>query len=208
MIGDHFSKTKKRKTTRHFRPTFKMPRLRLPRPESGLLALVDELLLSVIDQIDCHESLCNLAATCLRFQGLVEPYVWRSLFITNGSHAHNVACALDSHEPRTSYVYDLSVRYPYDQSSGIEQLNQFIGWMTKLRHLTIESPCPNNNEFHHSTYFDEATKIDYKALLEAAVYPRPGSSPTLPMLQSRKYAALMSMMSTDDTSYTAWTRAR
>ncbi|KAF1950632.1 hypothetical protein CC80DRAFT_539515 [Byssothecium circinans] len=184
MPGGDSSNTKKRKTTRHFCPVFKMSRPALPRAETGDLDLVDELLLSIIDQIDSHDTLCKFAASCSRFQGLVEPYVWRNLFITNGEHARRVASALDNRESRTSYIHELSIRYPFDQSAGIEQLSQWIAWMDKLRHLTIESPCPNNNEFHHTTYFDEATKIDYKSLLEAAVLPRPGSPPALPMLQS------------------------
>jgi hypothetical protein len=182
-------RTKKRKT-RQFRPIFKMPRqIEPPQPyqDSGLPAFADELLLAIIEKIDSHSALCNLAATSSRFQGLVEPYVWRSLLVTHGEHARDIAHALDSREGRPSYVYELSVRYPHDKSNGIEELTHFIGLMEKLRHLTIESPCPNNSEYARPIYFDGFTKIDYRALLEAATYPRAGLSPALPMLQSRKH---------------------
>ncbi|PVH96988.1 hypothetical protein DM02DRAFT_616813 [Periconia macrospinosa] len=154
------------------------------RSTSKLLALVDELLLAVIDQIDFHSTLCNLAATSSRFQGLAEPYVWRTLLVTSGAHARNIAYALDSREERSSYVQELSIQYPDDRRDGIEELNHFIGLMSRLRHLTIESPCPNNSEWlGPAIYFDGSTRIDYPTLLEASVFPRPGLPSVLPMLQ-------------------------
>ncbi|CAI6342187.1 unnamed protein product [Periconia digitata] len=179
------SRAKKRKT-RHFRPVFRMSRATEPPqqpPSSILSALVDEVLLSIIDQIDSRENLINLACTCARFQSLVEPYLWRSLFVTRGDHAREVACALDSREQRPSHVRELSIRYRDEDREGIEELNHFIGLMDKLRHLTIESPCPNNSEWHNK-HFDGSTRIDYTTLLEAAVYPRAGLPAILPALQS------------------------
>jgi hypothetical protein len=179
----------KRRKTRHVRISLKLDRTmekKLQPQHSALLCLVDELLLAVIDQINSREALCNLAATCLRLQGLAEPYIWRSLLVTKGSHARRIADALDSWGPRPSHVHELSIRYPDDQREGIEELNHFIGLMEKLRHLTIESPCPNNTEWTQNTYFDSSTKIDYRGLFEAAVYPQPSVPPALPLLQSRK----------------------
>ena len=183
-----FAGAKKRKI-RHFRPVLKMHRpteSQVQAPQSGLLSLVDELLLAIIDQIDSKETLRNLASTCARFQGLTEPYIWRSLLVTKGSYAGRVAAALDSLESRPSYVHDLSICYPDEEREGIEELNHFIGQMEKLRHLKIESPCPNNSEWSRKTYFDGSTRIDYLALLEAAVYPFAGVQPPLQMLQSRE----------------------
>jgi hypothetical protein len=180
----------KKRKIRQFRPVFKMNRpidSQLQTPQSGILVLVDELLLAIIDQIDSKQTLVNLASTCSRFQGLVEPYIWRTLLVTRGSYAQRLAAALDSREIRPSYVHDLSIRYPDTAREGIEELNHFIGQMDKLRHLTIESPCPNNSEWTQDTYFDGHTRIDYQALLEAAVLPFSGMPPALPLLQSRKF---------------------
>ena len=152
--------------------------------QSGLLALVDELLLSIIDQIDSRDALCNLASTCRRFQGLTEPYIWRSLLVTHGDRAKSIAAALDLREARSDYVQELAVRYPDNDREGIQELNHFIVLMQKLKHLTIESPCPNNVEWNDAKEFDGWTKIDYATLLEASVYPRNGIEPTLSMLQS------------------------
>jgi hypothetical protein len=188
MPDTHPHQAKKRRI-RHFRPIFsqsRLPAMVADVPQTGLLALVDELLLSIIDQIDSHDALCNLAASCRRFQGLTEPYVWRSLLVTSGDRAKSIAAALDTRETRSSYIQELSIRYPDCNRDGIQELNYFIVLMDKLRHLTIESPCPNNSEWKNDLEFDGWTKIDYTTLLEASVYPRKGISQTLPMLQSRK----------------------
>lgn len=189
MPNISFAGAKKRKT-RHpsyvFRPARLDPGItQMGLAQGGLLSLVDELLLGIIDQIDSHEILCNLAATCMRFQGLVEPYIWRSLLVLKGSHARRIATALDDREERMDYIHELSIRYKDDYRDGIEELNHFTGLMTKLRHLTVESPCPNNSEWRSGVYFDGWSRIDYSNLLASAVYPRMDMPLVLPDLQSR-----------------------
>lgn len=155
--------------------------------ERGLLSLVDELLLNIIDHIDNHAALCNLAATCTRFQDLVEPYIWRKLLVLTGAHARGIAMALDSREDRVECIKEISIRYKDDYRSGIEELNHFMGLMENLRHLTLESPCPNNSEWRQGVYFDGWSRIDYTNLLASAVYPRQGLPLALPLLQSCKF---------------------
>ncbi|KAI2487091.1 hypothetical protein Ptr902_01224 [Pyrenophora tritici-repentis] len=153
--------------------------------ESGLLRLVDELLLNIIDHIDARDALCSLAATCSRFQGLVEPYIWRDVLVLKGEHAGRIATALDSREERTDYIKDLAIRYQDGFRDGISELNHFMGFMGKLRHLHIESPCPNNSEWQAGpVYFDGYSRIDFQNLIASAVYPRLGMQMALPMLQS------------------------
>ncbi|KAH7082843.1 hypothetical protein BKA63DRAFT_404109 [Paraphoma chrysanthemicola] len=188
MPSISFAGAKKRKT-RHPGYTFRMSRsapgsTQLALANHGLLSLVDELLLNIIDFIDSHKALCQLAATCMRFQGLVEPYVWRNLLVLKGSHALQIARALDSREERIEYIQNMSIRYEDDHRSGIEELNHFLGIMGKLRHLTLETPCPNNAEWRAGVYFDGWSRIDFMNLLASAVYPRLGLSLALPMLQS------------------------
>lgn len=212
MPNISFAGAKKRKI-RHYRPIFKMHRqaeTQQSSQQSGLLSLVDEILLTIIDHIDSRETLYNLAATCSHLQGLTEPYIWRSLLVTKGDHARDIARALDSREERVSSIHELSIRYPDERRNGIEKLNHFIGMMDKLRHLTIESPCPNNTEWSRGTYFDGWTRIDYRSLLEAAVYPRAGLSPALPMLQSSKPTVRVAVwyQTIDSPSNTTRTRPR
>lgn len=189
MPNISFAGAKKRKT-RHSGYVFKMSRQEqdygLPSP-SGILSLVDELLLNIIDHIDSREALVTLASTCMRFQSLVEPYIWRDLLVLTGHHARNISQALDVSERRVEYVQSLSVRYEDKHRQGIEELNFFISLMSKLRHLTIESPCPNNSEWRGpGHYFDGYSRIDYTDLLARAVYPRAELPLALPMLQTCK----------------------
>ncbi|KAF2848330.1 hypothetical protein T440DRAFT_454467 [Plenodomus tracheiphilus IPT5] len=188
MPNISFAGAKKRKT-RHSGYIFRMARqepgvTQMGLAPSGLLSLVDELLLSIVDQIDAHETLCNLAATCMRFQGLIEPYIWRSLLVLKGDHARRIATALDSRADRMDFIQELAIRYKDEYRDGIEELNHFMAFMTRLRHLTIETPCPNNSEWRRGMYFDGWSRIDYTNLLAAAVYPRVDIPLALPVLQS------------------------
>lgn len=191
MPNISFAGAKKRKT-RHSSRTFTKARQEpgitmLGPAESGLLRLVDELLLNIIDHIDARDALCSLAATCTRFQGLVEPYIWRDILVVKGDHARRIATALDSRDERTDYIKDLSIRYQDVHRDGISELNHFMGLMGKLRHLHIESPCPNNSEWQAGpVYFDGYSRIDYQNLIASSVYPRLGMQLALPMLQSCK----------------------
>lgn len=190
MPNISFAGAKKRKT-RHPGFVFKMSRRDLDyktAPPSGLLSLVDELLLNIIDHIDSREALVTLALTCMRFQSLVEPYIWKDLLVLTGRHARHISQALDSSDTRVDCVQSLSVRYEDKHKHGIEELNFFISLMSRLRHLTIESPCPNNSEWRAGNYFDGHSRIDYKNLLAGAVYPRAGVPRTLPILQTRRFS--------------------
>jgi hypothetical protein len=194
MPNISFAGAKKRKT-RHSGYTFSKARQEpgmtmLGPAANGLLRLVDELLLNIIDYIDARDALCSLAATCTRFQGLVEPYIWRDLQVIKGSHAQNIATAFDSRDQRTDYIQDLSIRYADDFRDGIEDLNHHTGLMSRLRNLHIESPCPNNSEWQmNDIYFDGYSRIDYTNLLASAVYPRIGAPLALPTLQSCKLSS-------------------
>ncbi|KAF2621972.1 hypothetical protein BU25DRAFT_378677 [Macroventuria anomochaeta] len=182
------SAAKKRKT-RHSGRDFKMTRQEpgatmLALADTGLLRLVDELLLNVLDHIASLRDLCNFAATCARLQGLAEPYVWRSLLVLSGTHARNIAAVLDRREERADFVQELSIRYKDQNKEGIEDLNHWLTLMSKLRHLTLESPCPNNTEWRQGEVFDGWSRINYSNLMASAVFPREGLPVALPMLQS------------------------
>jgi hypothetical protein len=209
MPNISFVGAKKRKT-RHSGYVFRMTRqepgsTQLALASSGLLSLVDELLLNIIDHIDSKEALCYFALTCTRFQGLVEPYIWRDLLVLTGGHARRIMQALDSREERVEYIQSLSIRYKEGVKEGIEELNHFIALMSRLKHFTLESPCPNNDEWRSGLFFDGYSRIDYTNLLASAVYPRIGHPLALPMLQSRKHEAQLSIPDVlTCSSYTAW----
>jgi hypothetical protein len=191
MPNISFAGAKKRKT-RHsgykFRMSWQGPgSSQLALASNGLLSLVDELLLNIIDYVDSRQALCYLASTCMRFQALVEPYIWRELLVLTGSHARRITEAFDSRDERVDYVQSISIRYKDEYKEGIEELNHHIALMSKLRHLMLESPCPNNSEWRSGLFFDGYSRIDFTNLLASAVYPRSGLEPALPMLQSCMY---------------------
>lgn len=154
--------------------------------DHGLLRLVDELLLSILDNIPSRRDIRNFAGTCTRLQGLAEPYIWRSLLVLSGTHARDIATALDKRDQRVDFIQDLSIRYKDAERDGIEELNHWLTLMSKLRHFTLESPCPNNSEWVHQDLFDGWSKIDFWNLLASAAFPREGLPVALPMLQSCK----------------------
>jgi hypothetical protein len=150
-----------------------------------LLSLPDELILSVIEHIDCHEALVNFAATSSRLRDLVEPRIWRSLLVLDGDHARTIRWACESTPERMSMIHELSVRYNERNEVGIEDLAPLILQLAKLRHLTLETPCPNDhargNELA-ATYL-HYSRIDYTRLFEYAIRSE-NPTPPLSMLQS------------------------
>jgi hypothetical protein len=151
-----------------------------------LLSLVDELLLYIIAQIDSQPALSSLSATCSRMQVLVEPYIWARLLIRTGRHAAKTAVAFMERRERASLVRDLSIRYHHTAESGIEMLDGLMVHMQKLRHLHLESPCPNNDPWRHDlSSFDSWTRINYQALF-TPLLDLSQLDPPLPFLQSRK----------------------
>jgi hypothetical protein len=85
---------------------------REPQGPSQLLLLADELLLSIVEQIDSQEALHNLAATCSRLRNFAEPKIWRSVLVTRGEHAEQVAQAMDS-PIRIDAIHELAIRYDH-----------------------------------------------------------------------------------------------
>jgi hypothetical protein len=193
MPNISFAGSKKRKV-RHSGRVYRMSlegtdEVRPAITESSFSLLADELVLNILDCLDSHSALCNLASTCRRFQGLTEPYIWRSLLVLNGTHAQTITAALDGQDDRIEAIQELSVRYKNEYREGIESLNYYLGLMGRLRHLTLESPCPNNSEWGPGTFFDGWSRIDYSNLIASAIYPREGLTPALPMLQSSEYTS-------------------
>jgi len=150
-----------------------------------LLSLADELLLCIIEHIDSREALINLAAASPRLQGLVEPSIWRSLLVRSGNHARTIVWACHSRPERVAMIQELSIRYQGDEEIGIEDIAVLIPLMRKLRHFTLETPCPNdgNGGSQGAEFFLHYSRIDYTRLFESAVAGEVPIQP-LSMLQS------------------------
>jgi len=153
---------------------------------SGLLDLADELLLSIIEQVEKPKDLCNFALTCLRIQALVEPFIYRSILIRTGDQAVNLVCSTKARPVRASAIQTLEIRYVFTAEHNIEALDLVLMDLRNLRHLTIESPCLNNGPWRNGSQpWESKCRIDYCTLFEAASLKLPPSAPrTIPLLQS------------------------
>jgi hypothetical protein len=150
-----------------------------------LLTLADELILAVIEQIDSHEALVNLAATSRRLQDLVEPRIWRSLVVKSGSDAWRFSDACRRIPERMALVHELSIRYMQQEEQGIDRMNPLISQLPKLRSFRVETPCPNDGSGGNLSAMDffHYSLIDYTRIFEQAVGLRAPHQP-LSMLQS------------------------
>jgi hypothetical protein len=151
-----------------------------------LLALADELILSIIEQIDSREDLNSLATTCSRLQDLTEPYIWQSLLVLTGEHASALTQAFESRPGRMSSVQEMAICYNEDNEDGIEYLSPCIPHMRKLRQLRIETPCPNNHGGLRYRPFNSPSRIDYTSLFQSSI-SGVTPYPPLSMLTSCKF---------------------
>ncbi|ORY14021.1 hypothetical protein BCR34DRAFT_586056 [Clohesyomyces aquaticus] len=145
----------------------------------NLLSLADEILLSIIEHVDSNAALSCLAATCSKLRGLVEPFIWRELLVTRDIHSTKVITAL-LQSNRFSYIQDLAICYRQDANRLFGAWSGAIAYMGKLRHLKIESPCPNNPPI--DPFWDEHCYIDYTRLIRHSILPE--FSRPFSMLQS------------------------
>jgi hypothetical protein len=130
-------------------------------PRSCLLALVDELLLEIVDFVESKDDLCKLARVCSRLQGLTEPALYRSVLIHKGSTALRILSAILSRPVRVSFIRQLQVRYMYAHRHGISVLNEILMRMRNLQELTIEAPCCNDTYAFVDEDFETKGLIDY-----------------------------------------------
>ncbi|KAK0119934.1 hypothetical protein ONS95_011359 [Cadophora gregata] len=134
---------------------------------SRLLGLADELLIQIIYHLDDPRSLCNLAATCSRLQGLAEAALYNTILIRKGYRALDILASILGRLERALLIRKLHVRYLYDNSAGIETLNITLQHLTQLKELLIEAPCCNDTHAIRADFESEG-KINYAAYFDFA----------------------------------------
>ncbi len=108
-----------------------------------LLMLPDELLHHIVASIEDTPTLCEVAAGCRRLNSLAEPFLYRSIIISDGSQAVALAKAIASRPVRASYVRKLLVSTKFEKAPGINQLPSSLSRMENLQDLSLETPDCN-----------------------------------------------------------------
>ena len=111
-----------------------------------LLMLPEELLLSIIASIDDITTLRHAATVCKHLNDLVEPYLYQSLTITDGSQAVMLEEAIAKRPFRGSHIRSLLASTRFTKAKGIEHLPGSLAAMRNLRELSLETPDCNQKE--------------------------------------------------------------
>ena len=111
-----------------------------------LMQFPDEILLAIIAHVEEPADLCSLALTCRRIQDLTEPAIYRAMLICKGEKARRVAHALNTDPRRQRLVEDLLVSCPFESWLGIEDLQDHLSHMPKLKSLRLETPDCNQRD--------------------------------------------------------------
>lgn len=111
-----------------------------------LMQFPDEILLAIISQVEEPADLCSLTLTCRRIQDLTEPAIYRSMIICQGEKAQHVAHALNADPRRQKMVEDVLVSCPFESWLGIEDLQDHLSHMPRLKSLRLETPDCNQRD--------------------------------------------------------------
>lgn len=111
----------------------------------GILELVDELILRIIEEIDDLDALRSLARTCSRLQMLVEPAIYRNIFVRTGNDALALANSLVNRQDRLQAIRSIESRQKYEPDEcRLDVLLEIVQNARNVRQLTIESPYCNH----------------------------------------------------------------
>lgn len=111
-----------------------------------LLHLPTEILIRILEEVPSQASLASLARTCRQLQILVEPYLYRSVYL--GNHAgESFTYAMDRKAVRAEYIQELVIHYHYVEDVPnedeyypilVESLVPTIGRLINLRQLVVK----------------------------------------------------------------------
>jgi len=159
-----------------------------------LLALVDELLIGIIQHVQSKDDLCSLVLACSRLQGLAEPALYQFILIRKGTEAVRLSESIVRRPIRASFVRTLHIRYKHLNRAGIEVLNQSLRTMYNLQEFLIEAPCCNDNH-RLGDRFQSQGKIDYAEYFAFASSMTMESQPRVQIsLQTCKYILASSVV--------------
>ncbi|OGM43052.1 hypothetical protein ABOM_009225 [Aspergillus bombycis] len=111
-----------------------------------LLHLPTEILVWILAEVPSQASFASLARTCRRLQTLVEPYLYRSVYLGNHD-GESFAYAIDRKAVRAEYIQELVIHYHYVDDIPnedeyypilVESLVPTISRLVNLRRLVVK----------------------------------------------------------------------
>jgi hypothetical protein len=108
-----------------------------------LLQLPEEILSSILAQVDDLDDLERLARTCIRLNHIAEAYLYRSIVISYGFQAVILSKAIAKKPQRASWVRNLLVSTKYDDGDGVDEIVPALRLMHNLQGLSLETPDCN-----------------------------------------------------------------
>lgn len=110
-----------------------------------LFDLPDELIIAILDLITTFSDLRSLACTCRRVQAIVEPQIYRKIFIRTEAQAVALLGALDKAPWRAKAVISFEARCKYLKFSNVNRCSDVVRRLPSLQEYVIESPYCNNS---------------------------------------------------------------
>lgn len=109
-----------------------------------LLDLVDELILSIIAEINSLHALRSLARTCSRLQVLAEPAIYHHIFLRTPEDASSLATSIVSRPDRLHAIRSIEARQQYNREEcRLDTLTNIVHRAANLQNFTLESPYCN-----------------------------------------------------------------
>lgn len=111
-----------------------------------LLHLPAEILTGILEEVSSQASLASLAQTCRRLQMLVEPYLYRSVYLGNHT-GESLTYAMERKAVRAEYIQELVIHYHYVEDVPnedeyypilVESLVLTISRLINLRRLVVK----------------------------------------------------------------------
>ena len=159
------------------------------RSHMELLMLPDELLHGIVASIEDTSTLCEVAAVCTRLNSLAEPFLYKSIIVSDGSQAVALAKAIARRPARASYVRKMLVSTKFERAPGINQLPGSLSRLENLQDLSLETPDCNMKTAEERVPWIHLQER-YERIFQHSSLLLPPGSRNLPRLRSCTYPLL------------------
>ncbi|KAB8256955.1 hypothetical protein BDV32DRAFT_160849 [Aspergillus pseudonomiae] len=149
-----------------------------------LLHLPTEILIGILAAVPSRASLANLARTCRRLQTLVEPYLYRSVYLGNHD-GESFTYAIDRKAVRAEYIQELVIHYHYIDDIPnedeyypilVESLVPTISRLVSLRRLVVKGLEYDTQRSYDEPEFGPGPRLDALSMIWSWLFQRSAQS--------------------------------